>query len=273
MSEFWWQHSGLEWKQWSNYSLRRVLELLFSLSVVSDSSWPHGLQHARFPCPSLSPGVCSNSCPLSLCCHPTISSSVASFSCPQSFPASECFPLSRLLAAGGQSIGASASVLPLNIQDWFPLGKTVLISLLSKGLSRVFSSTTIWKHQFFRTQLSLWSNSHIHTWVLEKKIVLTRWTFLGKGWSLLFNMLSRLVITFLPRNKRLLISWLQSPSAVILEPPNIKSDSFHCFPTYLPWSDGTGCHDLHYLNVELQANFFTLLFHPHQETHPSTYLF
>ena len=105
MSEFWWQHSGLEWKQWSNYSLRRVLELLFILSVVSDSLWPHGLQHVRFPCPSLSPRVCSNSCPLSQWCHPTISSSVVFSSCPRSFPASESFPMSQFFASGDQNIG------------------------------------------------------------------------------------------------------------------------------------------------------------------------
>ena len=114
-----------------------------------------------------------------------------------------------------------SSVLPMNIQDWFPLGLTVLISLQSKGLSRVFSSTTIQKHRFFSAQLSLWSNSHIHTRLLEKTIALTRWTFVGKVMSLLFNVLSRLVIAFLPRSKRLLISWLQSPLAVILEPRKI----------------------------------------------------
>ena len=123
--------------------------LLFSHSVVSNSLQPRGLQHARLPCRSLSPGVCSNSCPLSQWCHPTISSSVIPFSCPRSFPSSGSFPMSWLLASGDQSIGASASVLPVNIQDWFPLELTGLISLLSKELSRVFSSTVIRKHQFF----------------------------------------------------------------------------------------------------------------------------
>ena len=109
----------------------------------------------------LSSRVCSNSCPLSRWCHPTISSSVVPFSsCPQSFPASGSFPMSQLFLSGGQSIGASASVLPMNIQGWFHSGLPGLISLLSKGLSRVFSSTTIWKHHFFSTQPSLWSNSH-----------------------------------------------------------------------------------------------------------------
>ena len=112
---------------------------------------PHGLQHTRFPCPSLSPRICLNSCPSSRWCHTTISFSVAPFSCPQSFPSSGSFPMSQLFASDGQSIGASASVLPVNIQGWFPLRFTGLISLHSKGFSRVFSSTTIWKNQFFGT--------------------------------------------------------------------------------------------------------------------------
>ena len=144
---------------------------------------------------------------------------------------------SQLFASGGQSTraSASASVLPMNIQDWFALGLTGLISLLSKGLSRVFSNTTVQKHQFFGAQPSLWSNSHIHTWLLEKTITLTRWTFVSKVISLLFNMLSRFVIAFLPRSKRLLISWLQSPYTVILEPKKIKvSHCFHYFPIYVP---------------------------------------
>ena len=131
----------------------------FSCSVVSDSLWPHGLQHARPPCPSPTPRVYSNSCPLSRWCHPIISPSVIPFSsCPQYFPSSESFQMSQLFASGGQSIGvsASASALPINIQDWiFPLGWTSWISLQSKGLSRIFSNTTVQKHQFFNTQLSL----------------------------------------------------------------------------------------------------------------------
>ena len=125
--------------------------LLFSCSVVFDSLWPHGLQQARLPCPSPSPRACSNSCPLSRWCHPNISSSVVLFFCLQSFPASGSFPTSRLFTSGGQSTGASASasVLPMNIQNWFPLRLTGLISLLSKRLSRVFSNTTVQKHQFF----------------------------------------------------------------------------------------------------------------------------
>ena len=130
----------------------------FSLSVVSNSLQPHGLQHARPPCPSPTPRVYSDSCPLSLWCHPTISSSVVPFSsCLQSFPSSGSFPMSQLFASNGQSTGVSAStyVLPMNIQDWFPLGWTGWISLQSKGLSRVFSNTTVQKYQFFCAQLSL----------------------------------------------------------------------------------------------------------------------
>ena len=142
----------------------------FSCCSVAYSLPPHGQQHTRILCPSLSPGVCSNSCPLSWWCHSTISSSVIPFSsCPQSFPAFGSFLISQLFASGGQSIGASASasVHPMNIQGWFPLGLTGWISLQSKGLSRVFSRTTARKHQFFSAQPSLWSNFHIHTW-LEK---------------------------------------------------------------------------------------------------------
>ena len=142
----------------------------FSSSAVSDSLRLHRLQHVRLPCPLSAPGACSNSCPSSQWCHPTISFSVISFSCLQYFPASGAFPMSQFFASGGQSIGASASasVLPMNIQDWFPLGLTGWISLQSKRLSRVFSNTTVQKHQFFGAQLSLWSNYHIHTWLLEK---------------------------------------------------------------------------------------------------------
>ena len=215
-------------------------------SVVSDSLWPRGLQHARLPCPSPTPGACSNSCPSSRWCHPTISSSVIPFSyCLQSFPASGSFPISWLFASDSQSIGASASatVFPMNIQNWFPLGVTSLI-LQSKGLSRAFSNTTVQKHQFFSIQPSLWFHSHIHPWLLEKTIALTRWTFAGKVVTLLFNILSRFVIACLPRSQRLLISWLQSPSAVILEPKKIKSVTVSIvFPfiamkwwNWIPWS-------------------------------------
>ena len=143
----------------------------FSCSVMSNSLRPCELQHARPPCPSPTPGVHPNQCPLSRCCHPTITSSVVPFSsCPQAFPASGSFQMSQLFTWGGQSIGvwALASVLPMNTQDWSPLAWTGWISLQSKGLSRVFSNTTLQKHQFLGTQLSSQSNSHIHTWPQEK---------------------------------------------------------------------------------------------------------
>ena len=148
-----------------------ITSVQFSRSVVSDSLRPHESQHARPPRPSPTPRVYSNSCPSSRWCHPAISSSAVPFSsCPQSLPASGSFPMSQLLAWGGHSTGvsASASVLPMNTQDWSPLGWTGWISLQSKGLSRVFSNTTVQKHQIFGTQLSSQSNSHIHTWPLEK---------------------------------------------------------------------------------------------------------
>ena len=164
-------------KTWCYTEVRHFLSVQFSRSVVFDSLWPHELQHARSPCPSPTPKACSNSCPLSWWCHPTISSSVVPLSSSlnlsqvlfQWVGSPGCFPMSWLFASGGPSTGASdsVSVLPVNIQGWFPLELTGSI-LLSKGLSRVFSSTTVWKHQFFGPQLSLWSNSHIHTWLLEK---------------------------------------------------------------------------------------------------------
>jgi len=159
-----------EWLEWEGIPFHQPELLLFSCSVVSDSLWPRGLLHARLPWPSPSPRACSNSCPLSLWCHPTISSSVGSFSCLQSFPASGSFLMRQLFRSDSQSTGASASasVLPMNIWDWFPLGLTGLISLQSKGLSRVFSNTTVQKHRFFGAHPCLWSNSHIHTWLLEK---------------------------------------------------------------------------------------------------------
>ena len=144
--------------------------LLISRSVISDSLRPCGLQHTRLPCHSSSPIVCSNSCPSSQWCHPTISSSVVPFSsCLQSFPESWSFLMSWLFTSGDQIIAASvsASVLPVDLQCWFCLGFTNLISWRSKGISRVFSNITVWKHQFFSVQLSLWFNSHIHTWLLD----------------------------------------------------------------------------------------------------------
>ena len=147
------------------------ISVQFSHSVVSDSLRPQESQHTRPPCPSPSPGVHSDSRPSSRWCHPPTSSSVVPFSsCPQSLPASGSFPMSQLFTWGGQSTGVSASpsVLPMNTQDWSPLGWTGWISLRSKGLSRVFSNTTVQKHQSFGAQLSSQSNSHIHTWLLEK---------------------------------------------------------------------------------------------------------
>ena len=163
--------------------------------------------------------------------------------------------MSRFFASSGQIIegSASASVLPMNTQDWYPLGWTDWISLQSKGLSRVFSSTTVQKHQFFCT-LFIVQLSHPYM-TTGKTIALTRHTFVGKVMSLLFNMLSRLVITFFPKNKHLLFSWLQSPSTVILETQKKVSHYFHFPPFYLTWSDGTRCHDLSFFNVEFQASF------------------
>ena len=190
--------------------------LLFSWYVVSDSLQPHELQHTKFLCPLLFPGICSNSCSLSQWCHPTISSSVAPFSFyPQSFPASGSFPVTQLFPSGGQSIraSASASVLLMNILDWFPLGLTGLISLLSKDSQESsptpqFKSSILRWLAFFMVQLS-------HPYMTTGKTKdLTKWTFVSKVISLLFNMLSRFLIA-LPRNKCLLISWLQSPSAVV----------------------------------------------------------
>ena len=178
---------------------------------MSDSLRSHELQHTRPPCPSSTPRVYPNSSPSSWWCHPTILSSVITFSSHlQSFAASGSFQMSQIFASGGQSTGdsASTSVLPMNIQDWSPLGWSGWISLQSKGLSRVFSNTSskasVFQHSaFFIVQLS-------HPYMTTRKtIALNRWIFVGKVMSLLFNMLSRLVIAFLARSKSLLISWLQ----------------------------------------------------------------
>ena len=160
----------------SSVNLQPVLSSLFNIiqfshSVMFNSLQPYGLQHTRLLCPSPTPGLYSNSCPSSQWWHPAISSFVIPLSSLlQSFPASGSFQMSQIFESGGQSTGvsASASILPMNIQDWFPLGWAGWISLQSKGLSRVFSNTTVQKHQFFSAQHSLQSNSHIHTWPLEK---------------------------------------------------------------------------------------------------------
>ena len=188
---------GMSGKQ----SFCRLSSVHLSKSVVSNSLWPHGPQHARLPCPSPTPGACFNSYPLS--CHPTISSSVNPFSsCLQSFPAIASFSMSQFLS-GGQSIGdsASASVLPMNIQDWFPLGLTGFISFSIQGTLRCLlqhhssKASILWCSAFFMVQLS-----HPHT-TTGKFITLTIRTLVSKEMSLLLNMLSRFVITFLPRSK------------------------------------------------------------------------
>ena len=216
--------------------LPTVLHHIRSVAQSCPTLRPHELQHTRPPCPSPTPRVHPNSCSSSQWCHPAISSSVVPFSfCPQSLPASESFPMSQLFTWGGQStaVSALASFLPKKSQGWSPSEWTGWISLQSKGLSRVFSNTTVQKHQFFGTKPSSQSNFHIHTWPQEKTITLIRQTFVGKVMSLLLNMLSRLVITFLPRSKRLLISWLQSPSEAILEPRKIKSDTVSTVPPFI----------------------------------------
>ena len=209
-------------------------------SLVWPSATPWAVASCPWaPCPSPAHRACS--CPLRGWCHPTISSSLVPYSCHfQSFPASGSFAMSQFFASGGQGIGASASasVLLMNIQDQYPLGWTGLISLLSKRLSRVFSNTTV---QFISSvQASILQLSAIfivqfsHPYLTSgKPIVLTRQTFVSKVMSLLFNMLSRLVIVFLPWSKHLLISWLQSPSAVILKPPpKKKKKSVSLFPLF-----------------------------------------
>ena len=235
----------------------RKLSGQFSPSVVSDSLWPNESQHARPLCSSLTPGVHSDSHPSSQWCHPAISSSVVPFSsCPQSLPASESFPMSQLFAWGGETTGVSAlaSFLPKKSQGWSPwsafrmdwLDLLAVQGTLKSFLQHHSSKASILPHSaFFTVQLS-------HPYMtIGQTIALTRWTFAGKVMSLLLNMLSRLVITFLPRSKCLLVSCLQSSSTVILEPQKNKVwHCFHSFPIYFSLSDGTRCHDLRFLNVE-----------------------
>ena len=207
------------------------------LLIVSDSLRPHELQNTRPPCTSPTPGVGGAIQPS----HPLLSPSPPALSLSQHQGlfkwVNSSHQVAKVLGAS-----ASASVLPMNIQDWFPLEWTGWISLQSKGLSRVFSNTTFQKHQFFGAQVSSQSNSHLYM-TTGKTITLTRWTFVGKVMSQLFNMLSRLVITFLPRSKHLLISWLQSPSCSDLGGVFLKQ-WFPLFPhlfamkwrDQMPWS-------------------------------------
>ena len=224
---------------------------------MSNSLQPHGLQHARLPCPLPTPRACSNSCPSSQWCHPTISSSVAPFSsCLQSFSASGSLPMSQFFASGGQSIGVSAlaSFLPKKSQGWSPSEWTGWISLQSKGLSRVFFSTILWKHRFFVSQPSLgqtltpvhdcWKNySFDYTDLCQQSDDVSA-----------FNTLSRFVITFLPRSNCLLISWLQSPSTVILEPKKIKAATVSTFSSSI-------CHEVMWLDAMILV-FWMLSFKP-----------
>ena len=223
----------------------------FRHSVVSNSLWPLGLHQARLPCPSPTPGDGSNSLSIEsvmpsyhlILHHPLLL-------LPSIFPSIRVFSNELLYASDGQSIGASAtqSVLPMDVQGWFPLGLTGLILLLSKGLSRVFSKTTILKHKFLGAQFSLWSNSHIWTWLMV--IALTIQTFVSKVLSLLFNMLSRLVTAFFPRRE----PFFNFMTTVTFHSDFGAQENKICqFPFVLHillWSDGTRCHDLSVLNVE-----------------------
>ena len=216
----------LGYRKWASFkppwSLLSPSSVQFSQSVVSNSLRPPGLQHAKLACPSPTPGDYSNSCPLSWWCHPTISSSVTPFSCLPSFPPSGSFPMSVLHIRWPKYWSFNFSISPSNEysglisfrMDWLDLlaVQGTLKSLLQHHSSKV---SILWHSVFFIVQLS-------HSYMtIGKTIALTRWTFVGKVMSLLFNMLSQLGIAFLPRSKCLLISWLQSPSAVILEPPKI----------------------------------------------------
>ena len=240
---------------------------------MSDSFWPHGLQHTRLPCPSPSPGTCSNSCASSQWCHPTFSSSVIPFSsCLQSFPASGFFLMSWFFASGGQSIGASASAsaLPMNIQDCLPIGLTGLISLQSKGLSRILSKTRVQRLQcsaFFYgpalTSIHSYWKKHVKGSEVNQSCLhlchskdcnlpgsSVHWIFVGKVMSLLFNTLCRFVIAFLLRNKSLNFMASITTCSDFEDQHNKVCYCFHCFPIYLPWSDTNGCHNLSLLNVE-----------------------
>ena len=239
------------WSEDSDHFSFHDVWFLLSRSIVRDFLRPHGLQHARPSHLSPSPRACSNSCPLSWWCHPTISSPVILFSCPQSFSVSGSFPMSQLFTSGGQTIGVSASesVLPKSIQGCYLLGLTSLIFLSTRDSQESSSApyhsskASILLHSaFFMVQFSY---PYMNT---RKTIVLAIWTVLSKVMPLLFNTLPRFVKAFLPRSKGLLISWWQSLFTVILQPKGKKkiSHCFHCFTIYLQWNDGTRCHDLHF---------------------------
>ena len=244
------------------------MSVQLSSSVVSDSLQPPGLQHARLPCTSPTLRACSNSCPSSQWCHPAISSSVVSVSsCLQSFPASAYFSHESVLCitwpkyrSFSFSISPSIeySALIFFRMDWLDLlaVQGTLKSLFPTPQLKSINSSVL-SFLYGPTLTSIHDNG--------KTIALTRWTFVGKIMSLVFNMLPRFFIAFLPRNKSLLISWLHVTIYSDLEPKNPRAHCFHCFPIYLPRSDGTRCHDLHFLNVEFQASFFTLPFHFHQQ--------
>ena len=220
---------------------------------MSNSLWPHGLQHPRLPCPSPTPGACSNSCLSSRWCHPTISSSIGLFSCVQSFPAWGSFPVSRLFASGDRGTGASASASSLSNEysglisyriDWFGL---LAVQGIFKSLLQDHSSkaSILLPSAFFTVRLS-------HPCMTTgKTIALTRWTFVGKVISA-FEYVSRLVITFLPRTKHLfnLVAAVTICSDFGAQKNKVWY-CFHCFPIYFPSSGGTGCRDLRFLNVEL----------------------
>ena len=241
--------------------------LLFSCQVLSDSYWCHRLQHARLPCPLPSPRICPSPCLFKWWCHPTISSSVTLFFfCLQSFPASGSFPMSQLFTLGGQSIGdsASSSVLPKSIWGWFPLRLTCLISLVPKGLSKVFYTSTVWKHQFFSTLSSLLSIQLLHVYMTTGKSISLDYTDLCHQRDVFaFNTLSRFVTTFLPRSNRLLISWLQSPSTVIWEARKRKSVTASTFsPSSCHVNDRIRYHDITFLVLSFRPAFSLSFFIP-----------
>ena len=238
---------------------------LCSVAVMFNSFQPHGLQHIRLLCPPLSLTIYSNSCPA----ESVMLSNHLILCCPLLLPSifSRVFPMSQLFTSGGQSFGASASatVFPKNFQGWFPLGLTGLIFLRSKGFKSLLqhhnSKALInWHSAFLMVQLS-----HLYK-TTGKPIALSRWTFLSKVMSLLFNTLYQFVIALLRRRKHLLILWLQSPSTVILEPEKINLSLLHSFSFYFAMKRWDWCHDLIFLNVEFQVSFFNFLFNPCQET-------